>query len=305
LARKLLGNKPYNYNIDVEDTLKKDWKGMEFDVVVGNPPYKGNFHLAFLKKAYEISKRWIIWVHPSNWIINRKGATQEYKNMKNLINPGLKETIIFNGNPVFNVKLASPFGILVIDKSVNNKTIKFEDRINNKSDIYNDINQINKFGDLLYFDLEKKVLNLANKDSFFDHRNVKNGPYYINIARIRGNVELKDPSKIYKDDFFSLMPRDRGVEKQIHQEFYLSFKNNEEAKNCLSFIRTRWAMFGMSIYKIGGSSGTSELKGIPWLDWSESWTEDKFEKLINATTAEIAFVKENIPDYYGITKKAK
>lgn len=43
MARKLLGNKPYNYNIDVEDTLKKDWKGMKFDVAVTNSPFqRGN-----------------------------------------------------------------------------------------------------------------------------------------------------------------------------------------------------------------------------------------------------------------------
>ena len=104
---------------------------MNFDVVVGNPPYKGNFHLKFLKIAYNISKEWVIWVHPSNWIVNRKGAVPEYQEMKNLIKGNLKEISFFNGNPIFNVDLVSAFGILVINKEEIFNKIKIEDKIRN------------------------------------------------------------------------------------------------------------------------------------------------------------------------------
>lgn len=276
---------------------------MKFDVVVGNPPYKGNFHLKFLKIAYNISKEWVIWVHPSNWIVNRKGAVPEYQEMKNLIKGNLKEISFFNGNPLFNVDLASAFGILVINKEEIFDKIKIEDKIRNIKIFCNDIEEINKWSNPLYFKLEEKILKLANKDNFLNHKNKKEGPYFINVARVRGHVDVKNKNNLFQDDFYSLIPRDRGVEKEINQPAWFSFNDPKEANNFLSFVKSRWAMFALSIFKIGANSATSELKGIPWLDWSNPWTEELFEKLIDATPEEIEFIHKNIPNYYGTSKK--
>ena len=54
---------------------------MKFDVVVGNPPYFKNLHLDFLKIAYNISKRFIIWVHPSAWIIDEREKNNDIKEL--------------------------------------------------------------------------------------------------------------------------------------------------------------------------------------------------------------------------------
>lgn len=70
----------------------------------------------------------------------------------------------------------------------------------------------------------------------------------------------------------------------------------------MNFLKTRWGAFALSILKMSSQASSGVFEPIPWLKWKESWPEEKFEKLIHATPEEIAFVKENIPDYYGIAK---
>ena len=42
----------------------------KFDVIVGNPPYKKDLHLKFLKICNSLLKRngEIIWIHPARWL---------------------------------------------------------------------------------------------------------------------------------------------------------------------------------------------------------------------------------------------
>lgn len=305
IAQNLLRTKGLKHHIINGDSLKLNWDDMpKFDVVVGNPPYKKTLHLDFLKLAYEISNRWIVWVHPISWIYNRKGAVKKYSEMKELIGNQIVDLKIFNGNPVFNISLISPLSITFIDKNLNNGgKIQVYDDIEGRNITYENINDFNKWNNQdIYLNLENKILNLAKKKNLFDYRNKGNGPIFVNFARIRGHKEEKDPHKMDKDDFYTLFPKNYIPERKITQDAYFSFKDINRAKNFLDFLKTRWAMFALSIYKNGAQSSGGELKAIPWLDWSDPWTEDRFEKLINATPEEKEFVYKNIPDYYGIAK---
>jgi len=68
----------------------------------------------------------------------------------------------------------------------------------------------------------------------------------------------------------------------------------------MGFLKTRWAAFCLSILKISSQASSGVFEPIPWLDWSEPWPEERFEKLIKATPEEIEFIHKNIPDYYNI-----
>lgn len=298
MARKLLGNKPYNYNIDVEDTLEKDWKGMKFDVVVGNPPYFKNLHLDFLKIAYNISKRFIIWVHPSAWIIDER---EKNNDIKELIKNNIIDLKIFNGNPIFNVALYYPFVITSIDKEINNSSIKVISTIMDNEEDFNSIYDINKWNNLsVYPTLRDKILKLSQKDNLRNHRNKNIGDYFVSVPRIRGHGNVKDPKKIWEDDFYTFFPKDEKIGNKPRQENFFSFKTEKEANNFMEFLKTRWAAFSLSILKISSQASSGVFEPIPWLDWSKPWAEEDFEKLINATPEEIEFVHKNIPNYYNI-----
>lgn len=284
---------------------------MKFDVVVGNPPFKGrgDLHLKFLNLAYKLSSGYIVWIHPSTWILDERGTNKKYEYTKKLIKDNIVNLTFFNGNPIFDVKLFVPFVIEFIDKNNNNKgQIKVFDKLNQKQITYQNIEEINKWGDIkIYPILKNKILKLCEEDNLNNHDNKKEGSWYVNLSLLRGNVELKSPQKMVKNDFYTFFPKDpikpsREIqEKFLDRTLFWSFKSEEEATNFINFLKTRWAMFSLSIFKnnqhfLFGNA----IESVPWLNWSEPWTEERFEKLINATPEEIEFVHKNIPDYYHI-----
>ena len=282
---------------------------MKIDVVVGNPQYKYGLHLKFLKIAYNISKKWIVWISPSAWILDEKGIDKSAKNMRDLVGNNIKDIELFNGNKIFNVGLFLPFSIITIIKDGHKEKIKVINKIYNNEEEYDSIEDINKWNDLkTYPNLKNKILNLSKKDNILDHKNEERGEYFINFPIIRGNIiKNKEVPEMVQHDFYSFFPKDIKIEKEFKRrkwgesrDFYFTFKNNQEAENFLSFLKTRWAMFSLSIYKINSNLNRGELSSVPWLDWSEPWTEERFEKMINATPEEIEFVHKNIPNYYNI-----
>jgi hypothetical protein len=284
----------YSYNdrkIIGEENMPK------FDVVVGNPPYLKDLHLKFLELAYKLSKRYIVWVHPSAWLIDER---EKNNKIKELIKENIVNIKLFNGNPIFHVKFINPFLIEYIDKNYKNEgKIKIYDNINEKNIIFDSIYEVNKWmDDKTYPSLRDKIFELSKKNNLRKYRNNQYGPYIINIARIRGHIDYSDSKKMLKDDFYSPFPKNVKVEDKITQENWFSFKSFEKANNFMNFMKTRWGMFCFSILKIAMQSTAGSFESIPWLDWSEPWTEERFEKLINATSEEIEFVHKNIPDYY-------
>jgi hypothetical protein len=282
----------------------------KFDVVVGNPPYKGGLHLKFLELAYSISNEMIIWISPSAWILDEKKIDKKAKIIRDLVGNNIENIEFFNGNEIFNVGLFLPFSIITIDKNKKSTGIDVSNKIYNNSFRYDSIEEINKWNNLeVYPDLKYKVLKLSNNDNLLTHKNEENGPYYISLPLIRGHIIRKPGNEMVMDDFYSFFPGDIEIKKSFKRrkwgesrDFYFSFKTEKEAKNFMDFLKTRWGMFSLSINKMNGNLNRGELASVPWLDWSRSWTEKDFEELIDATPEEKEFVYKNIPDYYGISK---
>lgn len=310
IAKTLLGTKGLKHHIINKDSLKLNWNSMpNFDVVIGNPPYKGTLHLDFLEKAYDISNEWVIFVQPSIWIIDEKNIYHRYKNMKALIKSHVKEITLFNGNPIFNTGLFFPFMISVLNKKEVFDKVEVNDEINNTKLFHESLDTINKWGDnKIYPYLKDKIMKLCNHDNLLNHKNEDNGKYIVNLSMIIADKNTKDVNKMYNKGHFILIPKGYEISSKKEKEgtkdaFWFSFKTRNEAQNFLDFIKTDWARFCLSIYKTNQHLNRGELKSVPWLDWSQPWPEEEFEKLIHATPEEIAFVKENIPDYYGIAKE--
>lgn len=289
-----------------------------FDVIVGNPPYKKGLHYKILYKIYDATNKYIIWLNPASWLIDEKNLDKKIKDIKQLIGCKIDGEIkIFNGNDKFNIALFYPMAITPINKQFNKRQVTVYDEINNKRITYNNINEVNKFANNKeYFALKEKILGLTNVDNLHNHINQGTGNYYINFPYIKGNIKC-GINKLYSQTFPILISRKIPVDEIIKTKIkykqisngsrseckYVAFNNYEEAYNFIKFLKTRWAMFALSIYKINQHLRRKEMSSIPWLDWSQEWTEEKFEEYIGATEDEINFVMNNIPNYYNIKRK--
>jgi hypothetical protein len=279
--------------------MKNVWGVDKFDIVIGNPPYQRNLHLDFLKKGFHISNDFVLMVHPNSWLIDEKNHTKVYLETKDLIKNNLSKCIFINPNKEFGIKLSSPCTITLVDKQNVFDKITIDDKVNNNICYYNDISNINKWNNSdEYSSLKIKIDNYirlnSNLVSKFGNNNLQ---YYINIARVRGNID-NGYDKLYSDDFFTILPKDELVKEDFTKAFCLNFSNLEYAKNCMDYLKTDIVRFCYSINKNDLSNNKIDMLRIPYVDFSKKWTDDMLISEFGISEKEFLFIKSIIPKYY-------
>ena len=297
--------------------MKDVWGVDKFDVVIGNPPFNQMIDMDFLCKSHEISDI-VLYVHPSTWLLDEKGKQRKFTNTKEKVGKDLISIELFNGNKLFGIALFVPCVVTYFNKNEKHDSIKCFDRINNKEIDYKDIYQINKFSDVdIYLDLKKKIYKVSSVDNIDMHkifnistkRNNKSGKvekythlntigeYYINIAQIRGNVNLRSDKSMIQDDFYTIVSRDNKVERQIDNHMFFKFVTELEANNFLNYLKTNFVRFCLSIYKNNSQLECGEMEMIPYLDFTKEWNDESLSILFNLTENEIKFINSNIEKY--------
>jgi hypothetical protein len=272
------------------------WGVDKFDIVIANPPYKRKLNLKFLNKVSSISNT-SLFVHPSSWLIDEKNINNDFNIARNIHKDTLDKVVLFNGNPVFNIGLYIPCAITYIDNNKKRKGIDVIDKINNIKITYSSINEINKFSNVNEY---KTILNKINNNYHLGLQyNKDNGNYFVNMSRIRGHVyENNNETKMYKDDFYTTITKDAIVEIEKTKQVYFSFKTEIEANNFLSYLKTNFSRFCLSICKNSSDLNRIDFTKIPYLDFTQEWTDEKLYQEFNLTEQEINFINTHIPKYY-------
>ena len=281
---------------EFNEHMKNVWGVDKFDIVIANPPYKRKLNLKFLNKVSSISNT-SLFVHPSSWLIDEKNINNDFNITRNIHKDTLDKVVLFNGNPVFNIGLYIPCAITYIDNNKKIKGIDVVDKINNIKITYSSINDINKFSNVNEY---KTILNKINNNYHLGLQyNKDNGNYFVNMSRIRGHVyENNNETKMYKDDFYTTITRDAVVEMEKTKQVYFSFKTNIEANNFLSYLKTNFSRFCLSICKNSSDLNRIDFTKIPYLDFTQEWTDERLYQEFNLTEEEINFINTHIPKYY-------
>jgi len=290
-------NNQYNLNnIFLFNALEYEFN-QTFDIVVANPPYNvaGNqLHLKFLSLAFDISSRYILFVEPLAWLLTER--KENYSKIFDKIY-GLRNVTIMNINPIFNIALFTPGGILFFDKEYAGKIEVINKLAKDRVDTYKNIQDINIHGNIKeYFSLKSKILNYCEENSSLFVYAYSDGQFYVNIGKIRAHVYTDKINKLKKSDFYTFVPNDRKVETEKKQQ-YFGFKEYNEAENFLAYIRTKFARFCLSIFKFDANIGKGTFQAVPWLDFSIEWTDKMLHEYFQLSNDEIRFIEEFIPDY--------
>ncbi len=280
--------------------MKNVWKVDKFDIIIGNPPYKGNLHLHFLLKSNSICDYKIIFVHPSSWLIKdttRSKANKIENSCKDLVSQFKSSFQFINGNIIFGIKLFVPCIITYISKTEKNEGFHVIDSINNKKMFFTMVDDINLLCDTdLFLNLKNKFLNLSENRNLFN--SVEDGLFYVSISRIRGNV---CNINMIKDDFYTFIPKDRIVSKFKAKTDGANYGFNKEeyANNFLNYLKSNFARFSLLLFKYNSDlANRPASKYVPWLDFSQEWTDEKLRKEFNLTDDEINFINKNTQKYY-------
>jgi hypothetical protein len=290
--------------------------GKKFDVCLSNPPYNDHLHLKILSllinnatETSSIAKEYIV-VHPANWIIDCKETFNTFVSFKNLTKDKIKSIHCFNGNKVFNIDLFYPCSISHFDfsKNFNKINVQFFD----EKFTVNNINDITKYGQA-WFSLVNsfvvKITNATRQDNVWKH-NVKNltvGKSYCQLAAIMGN-HSKDKNLLTKSDFYTMVQKssdnNKGIRKSMDKRPgpTFEFDHDFERDNFLEYLKTDFARFCLSVYKVSGNIFYGEMELIPWLDFTQSWDDEKLFKHFDVNEETQKYIREFLPDYYGIRK---
>ena len=283
--------------------MKQVWNIDNFNIVMGNPPYNRSIDLKFLNKSYSISDT-VLFVHPSTWLIDERNQYTPYIKSKELVKNHLESIKLFNGNHLFDIGLFVPCVITYINKYKNSDIIYFTDEINNISGQYKNIDEINKYSNTNeYISIKKKIY---QKENLYTHLLLKKEyNFYVNASPIRGHVNLRSDNHMLVNDFYTFVPRDKKVENfKKRTETNLSmlssfgFNTENEAENFLNYIKTDFARFCLSVYKITQNQYSNIFEFVPWLDFNQEWTDKKLKEYFNITDKEWKFIKSVIPKYY-------
>jgi site-specific DNA-methyltransferase (adenine-specific) len=293
-------------NIKVEEVDFLKWEtDMKFDCVIMNPPYKGSLHLDFLENSMKITKKdgYVISIQPSTWLLSEKtNAQKKYSQVKSTIGNHLKSVRFLNGNSLFNIGSYVPLSINIIDKNNIYETILVE-TIDGKKYLAKDYDHIPPRMQIQeYRSLKNKILKACN-DNLENHRIINEGDFesnswFVDLSQIRGNANTSSSLTMIKDDFFTFLPRNVTPIQKPQKWMYFKFDSLNMANNFITYCNGYFSRFCLSIFKTNSDLHRGAFLSVPWLDFSQEWTDEKLFKKFKLTEEEIKFIYDVIPKYY-------
>lgn len=89
--------------------------------------------------------------------------------------------------------------------------------------------------------------------------------------RVLSRTEILKPSQICSQSYLVICPQ----------------KNEELAKNVMSYLKTKFVRFLMQMTLTGMNISTDNFRFVPWLDFSQPYDDDQLYKMFNLTQEEI------------------
>jgi hypothetical protein len=274
-----------------------------FDLCFSNPPYGSfgkNVDLQILDSILPKCNE-IVFIHPANWILNNKqvqGTGNSIGKLKSRLENNLVSIYIFDGNKKLNIKKYTPCSITHIKKNhegLIDVNYFDEDKYSCKS-----INDITVFGNN-WFSI---VLPFKNIIELYL---TKNGNIWNNRVR---NIQNCSKEKFYCQ-FPGMRPADaEKTGKYMHyrllnkgqtyivndinnvksSQIIFEFNTKNEVENFLQYIQTNFACFCHAILKSNHHIDTGELQIVPWMDFTQEWTDEKLYKFFNIPQETIDYI---------------
>jgi hypothetical protein len=310
-AIKIFKVQSYKLNDFSVSALKKLIVGidMKFDLVFSNPPYNSNIDIKILNEVIDIADELIV-VHPSTWLVDLKGKKDLYSVFVENIKNKTQSLELFNGNPVFNIGLFTPCVITHINNNYNGyvKVNYFNEQFSEKN-----LFDVTKYGIkwknviLPFFDKLRQYI--SDNGSLWGNKLQSNyiindSVFYVQLASIIGHSQQTGVTML-KDDFYTMVMKNSDNNKGIRKKENINtfcFNSEHEQNNFIKYLKSDFARFCLSLYKINANIHRGELEIVPWLDFTEEWDDEKLYKKFDVSQELQDYIRDFLPDYYGIRK---
>lgn len=95
-------------------SISKEFNGMKFDVVIGNPPYNNDMYLDFVTLGDQLATKYTCMITPAKW--QAKGGEKNEAFRKNIV-PRMSDIVYYpNEKDVFDIHILGGLTYFIVDK---------------------------------------------------------------------------------------------------------------------------------------------------------------------------------------------
>lgn len=105
----------------LKELLSEEFNQVNFDVVIGNPPYNNDIYLDFVTQGHNLAKQYDVWITPAKW--QAKGGKKNEDFRKNIV-PNMSKVVYYpDCYDIFDISEASGLTYYIMDSNIHSRCL--------------------------------------------------------------------------------------------------------------------------------------------------------------------------------------
>ena len=275
----------------LKDAIKEKFKQMDFDVVVGNPPYNNDMYLSFVMAGHELAKQFTLMITPAKWQAKGGGQNEEFR--KNIV-PYMNKIVYYpDERDIFDIGCSGGIAYYLVHK-VETK-VKYIQNISKLSWIDNSVEnrELNGCLNNTGYSIINK-LNGYSKLKFGYY--AENKKYRFRFSKLFSDRNIHEKNLVLNPPYIE--DRDKPQNFSANYPIRFSSDNIDEVKSFISYIYSKFARFLVIV----GLCSTEMASDYVWRfvpdpgAFDHIFTDEELYKKYNLTDDEIKLIESVIKE---------